>query len=95
MTEEQLQEHGYPEPHPEISGHAVVHNLPEKKNNDRKFFQCLYAVRSTHNITEQTDKPLGGSILKYYCYFSQFKVGSKSNVSTCDGPSVIAIFVIS
>ncbi|XP_056319736.1 RNA exonuclease 1 homolog [Danio aesculapii] len=34
MTEEQLQEHGYPLPHPEISGHAVVHNLPEKKNND-------------------------------------------------------------
>ncbi|KAF4110082.1 RNA exonuclease 1 homolog isoform X2 [Onychostoma macrolepis] len=34
MTEEQLQEHGYPRPHPEMSGQAVVHNLPEKKNND-------------------------------------------------------------
>ncbi|XP_067270050.1 RNA exonuclease 1 homolog [Pseudorasbora parva] len=34
MTEEQLQEHGYPRPHPEMSGHACVHNLPEKKNND-------------------------------------------------------------
>lgn len=34
MTEEQLQEHGYPRPHPENSGHAVVYNLPEKKNND-------------------------------------------------------------
>ncbi|XP_016327166.1 RNA exonuclease 1 homolog [Sinocyclocheilus anshuiensis] len=34
MTEEQLQEHGYPRPHPEMSGHAVVHNQPEKKNND-------------------------------------------------------------
>ncbi|XP_043103740.1 RNA exonuclease 1 homolog [Puntigrus tetrazona] len=34
MTEEQLQEHGYPRPHPEMSGHAVVCNLPEKKNND-------------------------------------------------------------
>ncbi|XP_051950328.1 RNA exonuclease 1 homolog [Xyrauchen texanus] len=34
MTEEQLEEHGYPRPHPEISGHVVVHNLPEKKNND-------------------------------------------------------------
>ncbi len=38
MTEEQLQEHGYPRPHPEMSGHAVVHNLPEKKNNDRKVY---------------------------------------------------------
>ncbi|XP_026125384.1 RNA exonuclease 1 homolog [Carassius auratus] len=34
MTDEQLQEHGYPRPHPEMSGHAVVHNLPEKKIND-------------------------------------------------------------
>ncbi|XP_051759983.1 RNA exonuclease 1 homolog isoform X1 [Ctenopharyngodon idella] len=34
MNEEQLQEHGYPRPHPEMSGHAVVHNLPEKKSND-------------------------------------------------------------
>uniref|UniRef100_A0A4W5R6X4 REX1, RNA exonuclease 1 homolog n=1 Tax=Hucho hucho TaxID=62062 RepID=A0A4W5R6X4_9TELE len=34
MTEEQLQEHGYPRPHPERSGRAVVHNVPEKKNVD-------------------------------------------------------------
>uniref|UniRef100_A0A673MU48 RNA exonuclease 1 homolog n=1 Tax=Sinocyclocheilus rhinocerous TaxID=307959 RepID=A0A673MU48_9TELE len=40
MTEEQLQEHGYPRPHPEVSGHAVVHNLPEKKNNDPFFKIC-------------------------------------------------------
>uniref|UniRef100_A0A4W5MBI8 REX1, RNA exonuclease 1 homolog n=1 Tax=Hucho hucho TaxID=62062 RepID=A0A4W5MBI8_9TELE len=34
MTEERLQEHGYPRPHPERSGRAVVHNVPEKKNVD-------------------------------------------------------------
>ncbi|XP_041704981.1 RNA exonuclease 1 homolog isoform X1 [Coregonus clupeaformis] len=34
MTEELLQEHGYPRPHPERSGRAVVHNVPEKKNVD-------------------------------------------------------------
>ncbi|MFT7808751.1 RNA exonuclease 1 homolog isoform X2 [Arapaima gigas] len=34
MTEEQLQEHGYPRPHTEHLGRAVVHNLPEKKNTD-------------------------------------------------------------
>nr|XP_023699548.1 RNA exonuclease 1 homolog isoform X2 [Paramormyrops kingsleyae] len=34
MTEEQLQEHGYPRPHPEHSGRAMVYNLPEKKNTD-------------------------------------------------------------
>ncbi|XP_017542835.2 RNA exonuclease 1 homolog [Pygocentrus nattereri] len=34
LTEEQLQEHSYPRPHPERLGHAVIYNLPEKKNND-------------------------------------------------------------
>ncbi|KAM3876320.1 RNA exonuclease 1 homolog [Diretmus argenteus] len=31
MTEEQLQEHGYPRPNPETPGRAVIYNLPEKK----------------------------------------------------------------
>uniref|UniRef100_A0A1A8CVI7 REX1, RNA exonuclease 1 homolog n=1 Tax=Nothobranchius kadleci TaxID=1051664 RepID=A0A1A8CVI7_NOTKA len=31
MTEEQLQEHGYPRSDPEVSGRAIIHNLPEKK----------------------------------------------------------------
>ncbi|XP_064845749.1 RNA exonuclease 1 homolog [Oncorhynchus masou masou] len=34
MTEERLQEHGYPRPHPERSGRAMVHNVPEKNNVD-------------------------------------------------------------
>lgn len=34
MTEEQLQEHSYPRPHPDRPGRAVVHNVPEKKNFD-------------------------------------------------------------
>nr|XP_046208681.1 RNA exonuclease 1 homolog [Oncorhynchus gorbuscha] len=34
MSEERLQEHGYPRPHPERSGRAVVHNVPEKNNVD-------------------------------------------------------------
>ncbi|KAM8873923.1 RNA exonuclease 1 homolog [Spinachia spinachia] len=31
MTEEQLQEHGYPRTNPEVAGKAVIYNLPEKK----------------------------------------------------------------
>lgn len=31
MSEEELQEHGYPRLNPEASGKAVIHNLPEKK----------------------------------------------------------------
>ncbi|XP_060737005.1 RNA exonuclease 1 homolog [Tachysurus vachellii] len=34
LTEEQLQEHSYPRPHPEHLGHAIVYNAPEKKNQD-------------------------------------------------------------
>ncbi|MCJ8734680.1 hypothetical protein PDJAM_G00238070 [Pangasius djambal] len=34
LTEEQLQEHGYPRPHPERLGHAIIYNAPEKKNQD-------------------------------------------------------------
>ncbi|KAI7798164.1 RNA exonuclease 1-like protein [Triplophysa rosa] len=49
MTEEQLQEHGYPQPHPEISGHAVVHNLPEKKNND-PFSKVCYRCGAEYKI---------------------------------------------
>lgn len=31
MTEDQLQEHGYPRANPEASGRAIIYNLPEKK----------------------------------------------------------------
>lgn len=37
MTEEQLQEHGYPRTNPEAAGKAIMYNLPEKKaNTDRE-----------------------------------------------------------
>lgn len=37
MTEEQLQEHGYPRTSPEAAGKAVIYNLPEKKTtSDRE-----------------------------------------------------------
>lgn len=36
MTEEQLQEHCYPRPHPDRPGRAMVYNMPEKKNADRE-----------------------------------------------------------
>lgn len=31
MTEDQLQEHGYPRTNPEAPGRAILYNLPEKK----------------------------------------------------------------
>ncbi|XP_026098826.1 RNA exonuclease 1 homolog [Carassius auratus] len=50
MAEEQLLEHGYPGPHPEVSGHAVVHNLPEKKNNDRNFSKICCRCGAEYKI---------------------------------------------
>ena len=44
MTEEQLQEHSYPRPHPEGSGRAIVHNVPEKKNTDREGLHYPYCT---------------------------------------------------
>lgn len=53
MTEEQLEEHSYPRPHPEIPGHAVVHNYPEKKNNDREFVHCQCCLTNRHTTRWQ------------------------------------------
>lgn len=48
MSEEELQEHGYPRLNPEASGKAVIHNLPEKKITlDRE--QLLISTRDAIN----------------------------------------------
>uniref|UniRef100_A0A8C6ME74 REX1, RNA exonuclease 1 homolog n=1 Tax=Nothobranchius furzeri TaxID=105023 RepID=A0A8C6ME74_NOTFU len=41
MTEEQLQEHGYPRSDPEVSGRAIIHNLPEKKVVPDREYYCI------------------------------------------------------
>ena len=52
MTEEQLQEHGYPRSNPEAPGRAVLYNLPEKKPaTDRA---------SPHSV-KRTDTPVSFS----------------------------------
>lgn len=59
MTEEQLQEHGYPRPNPEVAGRAVIHNLPPKKANtdgEPSTFLCsmtttmLFASRRSNRL---------------------------------------------
>lgn len=45
MTEEQLQEHGYPRPNPGATGKAIICNLPEKKViADRTYLQGTMAL---------------------------------------------------
>ena len=41
MTEEQLQEHGYPRTNPEATGKAVIYNLPEKKAIADRKYACV------------------------------------------------------
>lgn len=45
MTEEQLKENGYPMPHPEKPGRAVLFTAEEKKTIDCKFCWCFHPAR--------------------------------------------------
>lgn len=47
LTEEQLQEHGYPRANPEAPGRAVLYNLPEKKAVvDREFLHVSTVMQT-------------------------------------------------
>lgn len=50
MTEEQLQEHGYPRTNPEAAGKAIIYNIPEKKaTSDCECRRSLLPLYSTFN----------------------------------------------
>uniref|UniRef100_H3BY62 REX1, RNA exonuclease 1 homolog n=1 Tax=Tetraodon nigroviridis TaxID=99883 RepID=H3BY62_TETNG len=60
MTEEQLQEHGYPRSNPEAPGRAVLYNLPEKKPaSDRDKICCRcgaeYKVNANGNCVRKEE----------------------------------------
>ncbi|XP_010870141.2 RNA exonuclease 1 homolog isoform X2 [Esox lucius] len=86
MTEEQLKEHGYPRPHPERSGRAVVHNLPEKKNVDA-FSKVCCRCGAEYKINAN-----GGCVRKEECHhhwgrLRRHKVsgGWETNYNCCSG----------
>ncbi|XP_061093910.1 RNA exonuclease 1 homolog [Conger conger] len=61
MTEEQLQEHCYPRPHPDRPGRAIVYNMPEKKNVD-PFSKVCCRCGAEYKIT-----PNGNCVRKEEC----------------------------
>ncbi|XP_036378227.1 RNA exonuclease 1 homolog [Megalops cyprinoides] len=63
MTEEQLQEHGYPRPHPERSGRAIVYNVPEKKSCDPLAKVCC-RCGAEYKVTAN-----GNCVRKEECYY--------------------------
>ncbi|XP_066500939.1 RNA exonuclease 1 homolog isoform X2 [Hoplias malabaricus] len=63
LSEEQLQEFSYPRPHPERLGHAVIYNLPEKRNND-PFSKVCCRCGAEYKINS-----LGNCVRKEECSF--------------------------
>lgn len=57
MTEEQLKENGYPMPHPEKPGRAVLFTAEEKKTIDCKLCWLLRSARFARYITAGDARP--------------------------------------
>lgn len=59
MTEDQLQEHGYPRTNPEASGRATIYNLPEKKaasdrQSPRSFLFSTFDIKQKYRTCFHT-----------------------------------------
>ncbi|TDH08773.1 hypothetical protein EPR50_G00101150 [Perca flavescens] len=85
MTEEQLQEHGYPRASPEAAGKAVIYNLPEKKAISDPFNKICCRCGTEYKINAS-----GNCIRKEECIFHwgrlrRHKVtgGWETNYSCC------------
>uniref|UniRef100_A0A3Q1F0I7 REX1, RNA exonuclease 1 homolog n=1 Tax=Acanthochromis polyacanthus TaxID=80966 RepID=A0A3Q1F0I7_9TELE len=64
MTEEQLQEHGYPRTNPEAAGKAIIYNLPEKKNITDPFTKICCRCGTEYKINVN-----GNCVRKEECSF--------------------------
>ncbi|XP_038571339.1 RNA exonuclease 1 homolog [Micropterus salmoides] len=64
MTEEQLQEHGYPRANPESAGKAIIYNLPEKKPISDPFSKICCRCGAEYKINVN-----GNCIRKEECSF--------------------------
>lgn len=87
MTEEQLQEHGYPRKHPDASGKAIVYNLPEKKAPVDPFNKICCRCGTEYKVN-----PNGNCVRKEECTFHwgrlrRHKVagGWETSYSCCSG----------
>lgn len=59
MTEEQLKENGYPMPHPEKPGRAVLFTAEEKKTSDCKFCWCFHPARYSQSCLSCSPRSFG------------------------------------
>ncbi|XP_070688582.1 RNA exonuclease 1 homolog [Pempheris klunzingeri] len=85
MTDEQLQEHGYPRINPEATGKAVIYNLPEKKAQSDPFAKICCRCGAEYRINAN-----GNCVRKEECSFHwgrlrRHKVagGWETNYSCC------------
>ncbi|XP_029904918.1 RNA exonuclease 1 homolog [Myripristis murdjan] len=87
MTEEQLQEHGYPRANPEAAGRAVIHNLPEKKIITDPFSKICCRCGAEYKINAN-----GNCVRKEECSFHWGRVrrhkvagGWETSYNCCSG----------
>ncbi|XP_074524790.1 RNA exonuclease 1 homolog [Halichoeres trimaculatus] len=85
MTDEQLQEHGYPRPNPEAPGRAVLYNVPEKKPTTDPFTKICCRCGAEYKVNVN-----GSCVRKEECTFHwgrmrRHKVagGWETNYSCC------------
>ncbi|XP_056893639.1 RNA exonuclease 1 homolog [Takifugu flavidus] len=64
MTEDQLQEHGYPRTSPEASGRAIIYNLPEKKPASDPFNKICCRCGAEYKVNAN-----GNCVRKEECSF--------------------------
>lgn len=67
MTEEQLQEHGYPRPNPEASGKAIIYNLPEKKATVDGESPCSFSLHINNILLDIVAQSYSNLLLTFFC----------------------------
>nr|XP_046248128.1 RNA exonuclease 1 homolog isoform X2 [Scatophagus argus] len=85
MTEEQLQEHGYPRTNPEAAGRAIIYNLPEKKAVSDPFSKICCRCGAEYKVNVN-----GSCVRKEECSFHWGRLrrqkvagGWETNYSCC------------
>lgn len=81
MTEEQLKENGYPMPHPERPGRAVLFTAEEKKTIDCKLCWLLRSAGCARYVTAAGARPA----CRWSLCVERFSVAARSVFCCCDG----------
>ncbi|KAJ3598807.1 hypothetical protein NHX12_032771 [Muraenolepis orangiensis] len=87
MTEEQLQEHGYPRVSPESSGRAVIHNQPQKKTPADPFTKICCRCGAEYKVNVHGNCVRKEECSNHWGRLRRHKVsgGWETNYNCCSG----------